>query len=697
MPSPVILAGPILRRCDSDRVIVWLATSHPFQVTGHVHVASTTQQGQRLGEGQARTIPLGARLHIALVTIPPLDDGAFPIGQLLDYDLELAPTNDKGRVTGDALPLSAFEPPGDTTTLAYPPYGRPTFFLADERPLNLLHGSCRKPHGDGDDALAVADLLLADDPRDLDARPAALFLTGDQIYADNVDDTLAQAATDLGEILLGFAEPLPAPWGGTTLPPLRSLRPGSRGLLVATIFTPDDPLTTRSSARNQLLGFGEFAAMYLLAWNPAIWPDEMRAARSLAECYRVLPQVRRALANIPVYMVMDDHEVTDDWNLNRAWEERVGGNPLGRRVVTNAMAAYWAFQGWGNDPDRFPNDFARPLVGYVASQGIDAAGYEHAFYPANPDPDDADGGAKPSIWQYSALTSPPVTVLDCRTRRGFNPRSHKDPARLLGGSAVRQLAELLAASDLANEPVILVAPTPVLGIPGMESVQENPATQTAMEVFVGQSGAAASDLESWHASRPGLYRLLFTIHDAGARTCVILSGDLHYGFATTALFHSARGLTVFTQLTFSALKNRTGLAEVAELAAKRLPVHLEYAWRSLRDLRSAVPGASLDAIVRGQSTRDASSLSETDPVALSAGELKAARLAPSAAQAQLLTFVRPTVSGAYVVTDSNLGQLRLTQDSADADAVVAFYQAHDTLPARTFKIPLHKVERSAIP
>jgi hypothetical protein len=50
-----------------------------------------------------------------------------------------------------------------------------------------------------------------------------------------------------------------------------------------------------------------------------------------------------------------------------------------------------------------------------------------------------------------------------------------------------------------------------------------------------------------------------------------------------------------------------------------------------------------------------------------------------------------------VVTDSNLGQLRLTQNSADADAVVAFYQAHDTLPAGTFKIPLHKVERSAIP
>jgi hypothetical protein len=135
---------------------------------------------------------------------------------------------------------------------------------------------------------------------------------------------------------------------------------------------------------------------------------------------------------------------------------------------------------------------------------------------------------------------------------------------------------------------------------------------------------------------------------------------------------------------------------VAELAAKGLPIHLEYAWRSLRDLRSAKPGVSLDKIARGQSTRDASSLSEADPVALSAAELKAAGLAPSASQAQLITFVRPTVGDAYVVTDSNLGQLRLAQNSADADAIIAFYQAHDTVPAEIFKIPLHRVERSAV-
>ena len=60
--------------------------------------------------------------------------------------------------------------------------------------------------------------------------------------------------------------------------------------------------------------------------------------------------MRRALANVPTYMVFDDHDVTDDWNLGRAWRDRVFTSPLGRRIVMNALVAYAVFQDWGNDP-----------------------------------------------------------------------------------------------------------------------------------------------------------------------------------------------------------------------------------------------------------------------------------------------------------------------------------------------------------
>ena len=32
-----------------------------------------------------------------------------------------------------------------------------------------------------------------------------------------------------------------------------------------------------------------------------------------------LPKVQRALANVPTYMILDDHDVTDDYFLNPIW------------------------------------------------------------------------------------------------------------------------------------------------------------------------------------------------------------------------------------------------------------------------------------------------------------------------------------------------------------------------------------------
>jgi hypothetical protein len=69
--------------------------------------------------------------------------------------------------------------------------------------------------------------------------------------------------------------------------------------------------------------------------------------------HRTLPKVRRALANISTYMMFDDHEISDDWNLNPAWRDRVHSSPLGRTVVRNGMTSYALFQDWGNRPEEY--------------------------------------------------------------------------------------------------------------------------------------------------------------------------------------------------------------------------------------------------------------------------------------------------------------------------------------------------------
>ena len=67
----------------------------------------------------------------------------------------------------------------------------------------------------------------------------------------------------------------------------------------------------------------------------------------------MLPEVRRVLANVPSLMIFDDHEITDDWNIDHAWVNSVYGKPAGRRAVTNGLLAYALCQHWGNKPAAF--------------------------------------------------------------------------------------------------------------------------------------------------------------------------------------------------------------------------------------------------------------------------------------------------------------------------------------------------------
>ena len=78
-----------------------------------------------------------------------------------------------------------------------------------------------------------------------------------------------------------------------------------------------------------------------------------RSVETLTTFFEGLPRVRRALANVPTYMVFDDHDVTDDWNIGRAWRDQVQTTKLGRRIISNALVAYALFQDGGNDPLRY--------------------------------------------------------------------------------------------------------------------------------------------------------------------------------------------------------------------------------------------------------------------------------------------------------------------------------------------------------
>ena len=62
--------------------------------------------------------------------------------------------------------------------------------------LRIVHGSCRRPHANVPDLLADLDGLIEKARTNGLERPHQLFMTGDQIYADDVATSLLHLATD---------------------------------------------------------------------------------------------------------------------------------------------------------------------------------------------------------------------------------------------------------------------------------------------------------------------------------------------------------------------------------------------------------------------------------------------------------------------------------------------------------------------
>ena len=559
---------------------MWLATSQPVRARAEIFdFGRDHRPGSRLGGGESERLQLGPRLFVHLIQAAP-DGEAFPIGRLLVYDIGFLEGDDTSRQGLRDLGLV-----GRPNGITYGNLPLPSFFLqAEASSLNILHGSCRLLHGKGEDALAAADGATARHAEDIARRPSALYLTGDQIYGDDVAGPLIGHVSRLGRELMGDGDDTSVP--GT----IRLSEVGIYGrekLAEAAKLTSD-------TAGNHLFTFGEFAAMYLVAWSADTWPAAFPSAsqaipsarwlpglkimwqrrkyasetQSLARAHKALPAVRRVLANHPTYMIFDDHDVTDDWNLTSAWREGVHQSPTGRRFVANALAAYWAFQGWGNDPDLYDAAFKDTISGFLTQRGdIDAATFENTLWSFD-------------RWCFHVPTDPPTIFLDTRTQREYD--SPEGAARLIGRAGRKAtMAAVERAGHQPGHPLILVSPVPVYGL----ALQER--AQKVLKVMVG---SYAIDLEEWQSNLQGLVDFMkFLIDELKLPSCLFISGDVHYGMNLTVAFSwKDQGLPI-TQLVSSSQKHSGVLSKTAlNLLGKIVPnTHERIGWdRPARSARS---------------------------------------------------------------------------------------------------------------
>jgi hypothetical protein len=554
---PGIVAGPVLRRLTRTSVSVWVACVAPDALTLKVRRRGGTGPETTVTTAPAR---VGANLWIAVLTAGA-PDGSFAAGQIYEYELTAPWEASRGAIAWTDLSLG-------------PPATRPTFLAppADAADLVVYHTSCRKPHGGGRDGLALALVDMATRFSAPAPQPHLLVMSGDQIYADEVGHPLIPRILRVAKDLIGVDESdvfgAPPPVGGRG-PVTRAL--GYTG-----------------ATANQLWTYGEFMAMYLLAWSPVLWPttllefpanppigvpdvdpgvdkvswDEDRLNLGLFKS--VLPNVRKVLANVPSLMIFDDHEITDDWNIDLPWVNTVYDKPAGRRAVTNGVLAYALCQHWGNKPEAFaatgtperavldevssavtaspprsPEPVVRPLLGIPGAKLGSAP------------PTQVLRALTPGAIRYDLTLGPPegwpvrIVLMDERTVREY-PRLDGRGARISRAA----LAVQLPLPPSAVPFTILVAASPVLGSDLVEHV-----IQPLLNVLManGARGARFADFESWSAIPANHQDLLARV--AAHHPVVILSGDVHYGFTARMTRTEGSVTTRAAQLTASAAKN----------------------------------------------------------------------------------------------------------------------------------------------
>lgn len=596
-----------------------------------------------------KTVRIGDRLHLVVVTLRLPSNKTLVPERLYSYDVEITPLSQTTKQTLKSLGLLANDPPNANPdgnnvkhlALGFQPDLLPCVVLPPNKltDLRIVHGSCRDIDTSFPDALAYLDDLFTKDEAYKSAlkRPHQVFHTGDQIYADEVPRPLIAMLNATARQLIGntvehlpFRDESTPPQVVTAPVDLVNFPAGSRH----NILVNEAGMTTNDGA-SHLMSFGEFCAMYLYAWSNVCWEDQLAnpPARTslppqgaanqitspvlkkhltrnaageevpfpeypqesydtdiaqLVEFHRTLPKVRRALANVPSYMIFDDHEVTDDWFMTQVWRDRALSSPLGSAIIRNGMLAYALFQGWGNDPVKYepragstekqPHEELLELaarffpVGAATAPDITTAGnaagkIDELLGLTLRNQVSSDGSyaeTDPKLkWFYTVPgTKHHTIVLDCRTRRSFVSRI--SPPGNIGKQALKeQIPDLPSPSG--KEVWFIVSSLPVLGPPifdellapllvkafdakGADALQKNRGTRR-------MPGTHPDAVEAW-CFDPVLFETLIKRLKAYSPV-VVLSGDVHYS-ASNAMNYWTNGSqqpSRIVQFISSGLKN----------------------------------------------------------------------------------------------------------------------------------------------
>ena len=375
---------------------------------------------------------------------------------------------------------------------AWPPDPERPSVIRTPRPddaVRLSFGSCRRGESQtprslrtiGADALVALAHQMAHTGRE--DWPDAMLLLGDQVYADIPSEAITERLA-------------------------RRRRSGG------------GPQSVRDSAgaggdrdvSEEICDFEEYSWLYHESWRD--------------------PDVRWLLSTVPSCMILDDHDLRDDWNSSFAWRREMTAQPWWPDRVTGAFASYFVYQHLGN---LSPRELEGHEV-YQALRWADSdAERERILSDFALAADDERTSAQ---WSFKRdFGNVRVVMLDVRASR------HLDPAnrRVMDADEWEWTREACLGEDVDH--LVIGSSLPAFMLPALHHFEGwNEATSRdqpdkPLTARLGERIRLAVDLEHWAAFRKSfddLVGLLTEVaageHGRAPASILLLGGDVHCSY-----------------------------------------------------------------------------------------------------------------------------------------------------------------------
>lgn len=534
---PLILAGPIVRRTTKNKIWFWIAwreeiTKCQVSIVNYHTIRKKSphyvEKNVLVEVTDFHTVRLGHRIWMALFSITCMEkSNEFPENQILGYDIIIHYKHEDEEKSTSISSLNL--------AINYPPFPLPTIVIGNNR--KLVHGSCRRPGAQGTDAFDALDKWLSDNISSTAKRPPSLILTGDQIYADDVAEQLFHSIRKLSRDIFGYDEAIPfdSNRGGIEFVSTDKLPYGrfsNRGRKDLTSGESNKTKFTTQDGEGHLLSFPEYASMYLLVWNPDLCKmyyvdsevfldiGHHVRGRNISQTINLMyfsesvKACRRVMANCATYMIFDDHEVTDDWNASKEWESGTKSRAISKRIIANALCAYWCFQGWGNAPKKFDKQFRKTISDHLYFL------MEKEGEPNIPSSTNYDKMLLAAYWSFVAPTYPKAVCIDTRTRHAYEDET--GPPTLINDDAMRYITQEIEYYGFEKGNIMLiVVPSPFLN---------NRILLGGQDLAIGFGGKPVDyDYELWDNNSAQRGNFIGTLYEKFQPSSIVFfSGDVHF-------------------------------------------------------------------------------------------------------------------------------------------------------------------------